>query len=110
MDNTHRNYEITIILKPQLSDKEIADFMESTKTIITSGNGEVVAEEKLGRKRLAHEIKKEKEGFFLLFKFKSDTSLLITLEKSLKLNENVFRHMMIRSKEVKNKVKKTVKK
>lgn len=106
MDNKHRNYEITIVLKPQLSDKEIADFIESTKTAIKNGNGEVVSEEKLGRKRLAHEINKEREGFFLLFKFKSDANLLEGLEKSLKLNENVFRHMTIRSAEVKNKVKK----
>ncbi|MBT3392579.1 MAG: 30S ribosomal protein S6 [Elusimicrobiaceae bacterium] len=103
MDNMHRNYEVVIVLKPQLSDKDIADFMENTKTAITNGNGEVVSEEKLGRKRLAHEIKKEREGFFLLFKFKSGVELLESFKKNLTLNESVLRHMVLTSEEVKNK-------
>jgi len=98
-----RNYETVVILKPQLSDKEIADFIENAKKAVSSNGGEVLSEEKLGRKRLAHDIKKEKEGFFLLLKFKSETPFLAKFDKDLKLNENVLRHTILKSEEVSNK-------
>jgi len=44
-----KTYEIVTILKPQLTDGEVAAFVEKAKAFISSSGGEVVSEEKLGR-------------------------------------------------------------
>jgi len=90
---------MTIILKPQLSDAEIAEFVDKTKKYITHEGGEIVSEEKMGRRKLAHEINHIRDGFYAYMKFKSEPKLLASLNQQLRVNESVLRSMAIKNDE-----------
>jgi len=98
-----KTYESVTILKPQLTDNEVAAFVEKTKAFITSSKGEVLSEEKLGRRRFSHEINKNREGFYLYLKFKAEPTIVKTWNNNMKLNANVLRSIVMVSCEPKNK-------
>ncbi|MDD2773482.1 MAG: 30S ribosomal protein S6 [Elusimicrobiales bacterium] len=94
-----RIYELTVIVKPQLSDAEIAEFVAKTKKQISAEGGEVVSEEKQGRRKLAHPIGHVRDGYYLLLRFKSSTQLMDKLCQQMRVNDNVLRFLNIRSEE-----------
>jgi len=86
-----RIYETIIILRPQLSDNEVAEFVEKTKQAIAQAGGEVVSEEKMGRRRLSHPINHSRDGFYTYIKFKGEPAYVAKISQQLKLNEAVLR-------------------
>jgi small subunit ribosomal protein S6 len=98
-----KTYESVIIVKPQLSDGEVGEFVNKAKALITSKGGEVTSEEKLGRRKFTHEINHVRDGFYLYLKFKAEPSFIKEFENALKLNENVLRSMTMNAVEVKAK-------
>jgi ribosomal protein S6 len=104
-----KTYETVLIVKPQLTDGEVAAFVDKAKAFITSSNGEVVSEEKLGRRRFSHDIVKNREGFYLYLKFKAEPSFIKTWNDNVKINQNILRSLVVKSVEPKNKPAKAVK-
>ena len=98
-----KTYESVIIVKPQLSDGEVGDFVTKVKDLITKNGGEVTSEEKLGRRKFTHEINHVRDGFYLYLKFKAEPNFVKTLENTLKLNTNVLRAMTMVALEIKAK-------
>ena len=98
-----KTYESVIIVKPQLSDTEVGQFVTKVKDLITKNNGEITSEEKLGRRKFTHEINHVRDGFYLYLKFKAEPAFVRTLEEALKLNENVLRSMTMNALEIKAK-------
>ena len=98
---TMRTYESVIIVKPQLSDGEVGEFVTKTKELITKNGGEVTSEEKLGRRRFTHDVNHVRDGFYLYLKFKAEPKFVKVLEDALKLNEKVLRSMTMLATEVK---------
>lgn len=98
-----RTYESVIIVKPQLSDGEVGQFVTQVKDLITKNGGEVTSEEKLGRRKFTHEINHIRDGFYLYLKFKAEPKFVKTLENTLKLNNNVLRAMTMVALEIKAK-------
>ncbi len=98
-----RTYESVIIVKPQLSDGEVGQFVNQVKDLITKNGGEVTSEEKLGRRKFTHEINHVRDGFYLYLKFKAEANFVKTLENTLKLNNNVLRAMTMLALEIKAK-------
>ena len=60
-----KTYESVIIVKPQLSDGEVGEFVVKAKDLITKNGGEVVSEERLGRRKFTHEVNHVRDGFYL---------------------------------------------
>lgn len=100
-------YETVLILKPVLSDAEVADLVEKTKQLIASDAGEMLAQEIWGRRKLTHMIGKAREGVYAYLKFKSAASLLKKLSHAFSVNDNVMRHMTVASQERKLREKKS---
>jgi small subunit ribosomal protein S6 len=98
-----KTYETVTIVKPQLSDSEVASFVDKAKELISSSGGEVVSEEKLGRRRFSHDIDKNREGFYLYLKFKANPAFVKEWNDVMKLNQNVLRSMIMTAVEPKNK-------
>ena len=98
-----KTYESVIIVKPQLSDAEVGEFVTKVKDLITKNGGEVTSEEKLGRRKFTHEINHIRDGFYLYLKIKADSAFVKTLDNALKLNVNVLRAMTMLAVEVKAK-------
>ena len=104
-----KTYETVTILKPQLTDGEVAAFVDKAKAFISSSGGEVVSEEKLGRRRFSHDIAKNREGFYLYLKFKSEADFVKKWTETMKLNQNVLRNMVMNALEHKIKPAKKAK-
>lgn len=89
------NYESVIILSANAPEEATVAFGEKMKELI-SGNGELTNVEEWGRKTLAYEIKKQKEGFYILFTFVAKPEFIAEFERILRLDEIVLKHMVIK--------------
>jgi len=96
-----RTYETVTIVKPQLSDTEVAQFVTTVKELVAKHGGEVTSEEKLGRRKFTHEVNHVRDGFYLYLKFKAEPKFVKVFEDALKLNEKVLRSMTMVAVEVK---------
>jgi small subunit ribosomal protein S6 len=88
-------YETVLILKPVMSDPEVADFLEKTKATIAAEGGEVVNHEIWGRRKLTHFIGKAREGVYVYMKYKSTPALLKKLAHNFGVSDDVMRDMTV---------------
>lgn len=100
-----RIYETVLILKPTMSDPEVAEVAEKTKQMIASGGGEVISQEVWGRRKLTHIIGKARDGVYVYFKYKSTPALLGKLGHNFRVSDLVLRHSfaLIQERKVKEK-------
>jgi len=90
------NYELTIILRPDLADEKVEATVESVKKFIAGKGGTVNDVQKWGKRRLAYSIKHFNEGFYYLFKFQSKPDQNREMETNLKISEDVLRHLLVK--------------
>ena len=89
------NYETVIILSTNANEEETVAFGEKMKELI-SANGELTNVEEWGRKTLAYEINKQKEGYYILFTFTAKPEFIAEFERILGLDEIVLKHIVIK--------------
>ena len=89
------DYEVTYILRPNLEEADVEARATAIAEIMTGLGGEIVATEKLGKKRLAYEINDLREGSYVVMQYRSTGVASQELERLLKLNEDVLRHLVI---------------
>jgi len=89
------NYESVIILSQTISDEAKVTFAEKMKELILI-SGELKNVEEWGRKTLAYEIKKQKEGFYILFTFSAKPESISEMNRILGLDEAVLKHIIIK--------------
>lgn len=89
-------YENIVILNASLSDEDLETATGKIKDLIAKSGGEMLKIDVWGRKKLADEIKKHKKGFYILFVFRADPSLIKKVEDYYKVFDPVIKYMMIR--------------
>lgn len=89
-------YEVTYILRPSLEESDVEQRVNAIAEIVKNQGGEVTAVERLGKKRLAYEIKETREGNYVVMQFKSEAAASKELERQLKLHEDVLRALTVR--------------
>lgn len=92
-----RLYELALVLRPSLSDKERKEVIDSVKTLF-SDVAKVTKEDDLGQKPLAYKIKKESAGYYYIMQLESETGIKPEFEKSLYAQDSILRHLLIRKK------------
>ncbi|MFQ5580453.1 MAG: 30S ribosomal protein S6 [Nitrospiria bacterium] len=92
-------YETIYIVKPNLSEEEIAKVSDKIKTLIEKDGGEIIGADSFGKKRLAYEVCKEKRGIYLILHFKATPAALLELEQTYRLSENIIKNMTIKINE-----------
>lgn len=92
-----REYETTIVLDPTLDDTRVNQEIEGVGNIISQGGGEVLEVWRWGRRRLAYEIRKRRDGIYTVIRFRSERGVLEELERRFRLNESLMRHQIVRS-------------
>ncbi|MGH7726542.1 MAG: 30S ribosomal protein S6 [Candidatus Eiseniibacteriota bacterium] len=88
-------YETVFILDPGLDENQVNDEVEKTLNLITSHGGKIVEVQRWGRKRLAYEIRKKRDGVYTMIKHESTGEVVRELERRLRLNDNVMRVMTV---------------
>jgi small subunit ribosomal protein S6 len=94
-----RDYELVVILSPEIGDDVINESLERFQQGITSRGGEVVDLNHWGRRRLAYPISRHLEGNFVVSQVKLDPTVISDLESSYRISEEVIRHLIIRAGE-----------
>jgi small subunit ribosomal protein S6 len=94
--NIVRNYEVMYIVRPDVEQETLDAVVEKFNAIITSGGGEITKHEVLGKKRLAYEIKKFRDGIYVLTQFRAESSVVSELDRVLKITDEIIRHLIVR--------------
>ena len=84
------------VLAPDLEEEAVATTTERVRTYVTARGGEVRSLEPWGRRRLAYPIQHYHEGHYHIAHFSLGPDHALELDRNLKLNEQVIRHMIIR--------------
>lgn len=88
-------YESVIIINPKLEDEQRKELITKVETLINN-NGKVTQIEDMGKKKLAYEIQKSKEGFYVIFYFESEASFVLELERNFRITEDVLKFMTVK--------------
>jgi small subunit ribosomal protein S6 len=91
-----REYEVMAILDPDADEQKVSGVVDRITQILSSGGGEVSNVDRMGRRKLAHEINRRSEGIYVLVAFKSEPEALIELDRVLLLADEVVRFKIIR--------------
>ena len=95
-----RKYELLTIIKPNMdaeeADKVIAKIEESIKSL----GGNVTAVDKMGRKKLAHDIQNFRDGHFVAQRMDLAPDKVVELKRQLRLNDNILRIMFMEDSKV----------
>ena len=89
-------YELTLVVNAKIEDDERAAAVEKAKEIITRFGGTVTEVEDAGKKRLAYEIQKMKEGFYYFIQFESDSVCPNEVEAHVRIMEPVIRYLCVK--------------
>lgn len=95
-------YEVTVILKPNLSEDNVDKALGQIESTIKSFGGDILNVTEPNLRRFAHRIKTTKDGFYISILFNSPPDLPNTLKKSLSIMDDVLRYLLAR-KEKENK-------
>lgn len=90
-----RLYETTFVLDSQLEDSIIEEQIERVTNFLKSKAEEIVKIEKRGIRKLAYEIKKRQQGFFVFVHYKAKTGVVAEFEREMRLNEAILRYLTV---------------
>jgi small subunit ribosomal protein S6 len=91
-----RDYEILYIVRADLDDDKVQDIIKRVNTLIEKAGGSLERTNVWGKRKLAYEVKHQKEGSYVLQDFQIGSAGLPELEATLKITEEVLRHLVVR--------------
>ena len=89
-------YELAVVVNAKIEDDARTATIEKVKEYITRFGGTITKVDEWGKKRLAYEIQKMREGYYYFIQFESDSSCPAEVEKSVRIMENVIRFLCVR--------------
>ncbi|MDR1241092.1 MAG: 30S ribosomal protein S6 [Oscillospiraceae bacterium] len=89
------NYELYLIFSISLGEEKTEEFLKKVVNIINMA-GAVGDINKWGKKRLAYEIKKEAEGFYILINFESERKIPLEIERVAGITDGVLRSLIVK--------------
>lgn len=90
-----RTYEALYIVKPDLDDETIQTIAKKVESLVTEDGGTIVRSELWGRRRLAYEVKKFQEGYYILLRFTAKPTFVPRLENHFRLVEEIIRFLVV---------------
>jgi small subunit ribosomal protein S6 len=94
-----REYEVLYIVRADLEDDKVQDAVKRVNTLIERSGGTIERTNLWGKRKLAYEVKHQKEGSYVLQDFQLDPDRVPELEAGLKITEEVLRHLIVRKPE-----------
>jgi small subunit ribosomal protein S6 len=94
-----RDYEVLYIVRADLEDDKVQDIVKRVNTLIEKAGGSAVRTNIWGKRKLAYEVKHQKEGSYVLQDFQIGPDRVPELEAALKITEEVMRHLIVRKPE-----------
>lgn len=91
-----RDYEVLYIVRADLEDDKVQDVVKRVNTLIERSGGTTAQTSLWGKRKLAYEVKHQKEGSYVLQDFQIGGDRVPELEAALKITEEVLRHLIVR--------------
>ncbi|PYM20389.1 MAG: 30S ribosomal protein S6 [Candidatus Rokuibacteriota bacterium] len=88
-----RPYEILVIADPRPTEEEVAALLTQLGEQVKTLGAEVVKMENWGKRRLAYDIRKQREGTYAVFEVSAEPAMVKEFERQLRLNEQVLRFL-----------------
>ena len=92
-----RHYEIMFIVNPNAAEEEIDKINTQVEGIVTSGGGTVDKVEKMGKRRLAYEVDRHREGYYVLFVITANGEIVKEGERWLRVMDAVIKYITVRT-------------
>ncbi len=90
-----RDYELMYIVRPELDDEALRSTVKSVRTLIEGQGGEVVKTTLWGKRRLAYEVRRLRDGHYVLVVLRLDGAKVAPVERALRIHDTVFRHLLV---------------
>jgi small subunit ribosomal protein S6 len=91
-------YENTLVTKQDLPKNEIDKIKAKYNDLINKNSGKVIKIEEWGLLNLARKIKKYNKGFYIHYKFQGNKETLIEINKKIKIDSSIIRHLIVKYK------------
>lgn len=91
-----RPYETMYIIRPDLADQDADATINKYQAFLTERGAEKLTIKHLGKRRLAYEIKKHKEGIYIQMNYQVEPSVIAELERSMGISDEVIRFLTFR--------------
>ena len=90
-------YELCVVLNAKIEDDERAAIIERIKNYVDRFGGTVTDVDEWGKKRLAYEIQKMREGFYYFVHFDAEPTAPIEIENRVRIMDNVLRYLCVKA-------------
>ena len=92
-------YELAVVVNAKIEDEERAAVVDKCKALIERFGGTITNVDEQGKKRLAYEIQKMREGFYYFIQFEAESSAPAEIESRMRIMDNVLRYLCVRQDE-----------
>ncbi|MDD7770052.1 30S ribosomal protein S6 [Suipraeoptans intestinalis] len=89
-------YELAVVVNAKIEDDEREQVVEKVKALVERFGGKISDVDEWGKRRLAYEIQKMKEGFYYFIHFESDAEVPGEIEQRIRIMDNVLRYLCVR--------------
>jgi small subunit ribosomal protein S6 len=94
-----RKYEVMFIVRPDMADEDLDKLVSGLENTVTQGGGAVASVEKMGRRRLAYQVRGTNDGNYVLLTVDAAGNLIAELERRLRVSEPVIKFITVRMDE-----------
>ena len=91
-------YESVVIVNPNLEEESVKNLIKKFSDLINT-DWNVTSVEELGKKKLAYDIKKFNEGFYIVIKFEAKPELIAELERNYRITDEVIKFLVVKEEE-----------
>lgn len=89
-------YELALVVNAKIEDEAREAVVEKAKGYVARYGGTVTEVEEWGKKRLAYEVQKMREGFYYFIQFEADATCPAEVERHVRIMDNVMRYLVVK--------------
>ena len=89
-------YELALVVNAKIEDEAREAVVEKAKGYVARYGGTVTEVEEWGKKRLAYEVQKMREGFYYIIQFEADATCPAEVERHVRIMDNVMRYLVVK--------------
>ena len=96
MNDQQSYYETMYILRPDIAEDEVTNHIDKYNKLLEEFGGTILDSQMRGKRRLAYQIKKHREGIYVQLSHQGDGQHIFKIEKAMRLSEDVIRYMTVK--------------
>ena len=94
-DTVVRKYETVYIVRPNLDDEAVDRTVAGVEDYIKGLGGTIMSTDKKGRRRLAYEVNKMRDGFYVMTRFEAKTEVVAQVKRMMQISEEIIRSLIV---------------